>query len=328
MTRKIVAAAAEAVKLPYSELANADTDREAWLEARRSILTASDVAAVLGITTGAPRIWYEKKGLLAARDLSDNEAVQMGHELEAKVADLYAAKTGRRIERQQSLFRSTAYPWLGATLDYKAWLPDRDDPGPLECKTTGNKTNWPEDGEPSRAYHVQLQTQMLVTNANWGSLSALIGAPFMHHRWIDSLRDDNLCDRILDRTKRFMRSVQSDSQPPELDDSSDTEQALRRTVLGVLAGETVVLPDAAVEWVEKLNAETQMMQESTREIRRLKNRIMAAIGTAEVGEMHDGSGAFTFKVQMRKAYSVKESESRVLHWKGYGRDDDPKESDF
>jgi len=297
----------------YETLVSADASREAWLQARAGLITASDVPVILGIVPGKPALWYEKVGMLERKPPAEPEVLQMGHDSEPFNAEQYVAKTGRKVKRCQELLRSKRYPWLGATLDYWTWIPGDKQPGPLELKVTGNKDLWPEDGAPAMKFQAQLQTQMLVTGSTWGSLSALIGSPYLHHRWLDFERDDpGLCDLILTETHAFAESVQSGVNPP-VDGDESTSDALRNLVVEVLAGTTVVLPADAVEWDRELQAAKEAIKTWQERQRFYENLLMTAIGDHETGELPGEAGRFTFKRQTRKAYSVAETSFRKLH---------------
>jgi putative phage-type endonuclease len=295
-------------------LVSGDGDPAKWLEARRQLITASEVPAVLGLVPGAPRLWYEKRGMLEREDLSAIEAVQMGHDLEPVNAQLFARKTQRRVQRSQMLYRSREYPWLGATLDYAQWdaALHGDDAGVLECKSTGNKDNWPEDGEPATHYQAQLQTQLLVVGASWGSLSAIIGSPTMHHRHLDYEKHDGFCELVLDKTYAFWKSIE-DGNPP-VDGSWDTNDALRHLTLGTLAGTTTQLRTEAIEWAEMWLEAKKLIAETEKQKLYFENLLMTAIGLHDTAVLPDGRG-FTFKEQRRKGYTVEESWYRVLRFK-------------
>lgn len=296
-------------------LANADSDRASgkWLAARRTLITASEVPIVLGITGSISKLWHEKVGLIERENYDDVEYAQMGHHLEAANAELFHQKTGRHIERAQLLLRSRKHPWLGCTLDYLQWLgkKPKGEPAPLELKSTGIKDNWPDDGEPHLKYQAQLQTQVLVMGTTFGSLSAIIGSPYFHHRWEDSVAHAALAETILDRTRAFWDSVQVGTEPP-FDDSEDANWTLRHLALEALSGDTVPLPEIAIEWT----AEWERCKEALLAWRKRKtyfeNLLMSKIGLAEKGILPRGAGALTLKLQRRAAYAVPESFTRVL----------------
>lgn len=299
-------------KAPYETVISTDAGRPAWLKARAELITASDVPIILGIVPGKPALWYEKVGLLEHGDDANPEVPLMGHYLEAVNAEvLYRGKTGRKVRRCQELLRSKQYPWLGATLDYWTWLPGEKRPGPLELKVTGNKDLWPDDAPPAMKFQAQLQTQILVAGTAWGSLSAIIGSPYVHHRWIDFERDEHLCDLILTETEAFAASVRSGVNPP-VDGDDSTSDALRHLVVEVLAGTTVLLPPDAIEWDMELQAAREAIKIWEQRKRFYENALMTAIGEHETGVLPHDRGRYTFKRQTRAAHTVAESTFRRL----------------
>lgn len=299
---------------PYEVIASADDDEAAWQAARAPLVTASDVPVILGIVPGKPKLWYQKVGLLEREPEENPEVPEMGHELEPVNAEqLYVTRTGRKVQRCQQLLRSTKYPWLGATLDYWTWLPGEPAPGPLELKVTGNKSNWSEDDGPAPKFIAQLQTQMLVADAAWGSLSAIIGSPYVHHRWLDFERDDaGLCDQILSETLAFHESVQACTNPP-VDGDESTSEALRHLSLRVRRGAIVQLPADALDWDRELQAARDAVAAWKERQRYFENLLMTAIDDAEAGELPYRAGTYTFERQSRAAYSVAATTFRTLH---------------
>jgi putative phage-type endonuclease len=311
-------------KLPYRVLANSDHDREHWLLARSAIITASDVATVLGIVPGLPKLWYEKKGLLERADISDLEHVQMGHDLEEPNAMIFARKTRRKVKRCQELLCSKRYPWLGATIDYTQDVANDsvgltfDDSAlslslrgaPLELKTSGSAAVWSDDEGPHMKFQAQLQAQMIVVDSQWGSLSAILGSPVMRHRWLDLPRHNDLCTMIVEKTHEFHESLKT-GEPP-VDDDDSTSWALRHLTLDVLAGTTVSLPAIAIEWTDRLAQATEARAQWAKRETYYKNLIMTAIGDAETGLLPDGSSAWKFAVENRREHVVKASSARVL----------------
>lgn len=310
---------------PFRVLANGDHDRAHWLLARKAIITASDVPIVLGILPGLPKLWYEKKGLLEREDISDLEHVQMGHDLEEPNAMIFSRKTGRKLKRCQELLCSVRYPWLGATLDYRQdvlttsvavqfpandWLPAWLRGAPVEMKTSGSADVWNEDTGPHLKYQAQLQAQIVVVDAQWGSLSAILGAPVMRHRWMDLPKHQDLCTMIIERTHQFHESL-AHGDPP-VDDHESTSWALRNLTLDVLGGKAVTLPGESIEWTQKLEEAQGHAKEWTQRSTYYKNLLMTAIGEHEKGVLPDGSSAWKFAREEKKSYVVQASSSRVL----------------
>jgi putative phage-type endonuclease len=157
--------------------------RALWLKERRTIVTASDAAAILGEDPrrGGLAIYAEKIGALSQ---ADEDWLAFGRDVEGAVANGYARRTGRPVHDLGAfeIQRHPALPWLGATLDRitegTGELPaPAADPGPLECKavTSRHVRAAAFEREPPIAYQIQLQVQMACTGATWGSLVALVG---------------------------------------------------------------------------------------------------------------------------------------------------------
>src|SRR5687767_8539180 len=114
--------------------------RERWLAERRELLTASDVAAVLGVD---PRrsplsVYAEKRGLL---EVAETPWMRWGRRVEGAIAEAYADETGRPVrDLGLEIQRHPDVPWLGATLDRQVLEGSAahplvaPGPGPLEAK--------------------------------------------------------------------------------------------------------------------------------------------------------------------------------------------------
>ena len=306
-------------------LGSADEDRAAWLKARKGLITAGEVPYVLGMYGAGQRLrlWYEKAGMVERETVDDFEGAQMGHRLEPLNAELFAERTGRDVARRQQLIRSRKYPWLGATLDYTQHVNPSDKAGcPVELKSSGAKHNWPESdndvrypdiefvGEPSLRYQAQLQTQLVVFDADWGSLSALLGSPYMHHRWRDFERHASFCDLILRRTERFWDSIRR-GVPPEADDSVLTLRTLKEAAQRAAPGSRRMLPVEALTWSAELDRARAEQIDAERRIRLYESALLTAMGDAERADLPDGT-AYLLTRTPRKGYRVKPSVSISL----------------
>lgn len=314
----------------YEVIADADADETTWLEARRSLITASNLPQVLGIKRGAPKLWYRMAGMLA-RNNSEPEYATFGKKSEDfNATHLYTGATGRKVKRVQQLLRSRRYPWLGATLDYvvtrfpkpghpvqygpediRPWERVRWKlPAPLELKSTGLKKLWPDDGEAALQFQAQLQGQMVVLGAEWGSLSAIIGQPYLHHRWADFPRHEDFCNFLVERSHEFYESLKR-GEPP-VDDDPETGRSLRHLKDSVLRPGKVVLPPAAEDWARRLDEAKQRRAEAERDETYYSNLICTAIGVADESVFADGTPAYTFRQESRTDYSVDPCTFRVL----------------
>jgi predicted phage-related endonuclease len=311
-----LATASPQVNSPYVVIGDADADRAAWLEARRGLITAGEVPLILGMYGPSRRIryWYDKAELTQRESLDDFEGAQMGHRLEPLNAELFTEKTRRKLRREQKLLQSTRYPWLGATLDYTQYVNDTDPGVPVELKSSGKKHNWPETeadieypevefvGEPSLRYQAQLQAQLVVYGADWGSVSVLLGTPYMHHRWRDFPLHSSFSTLIIEKSYAFWQSIQR-GDPPEPDDSDLVRSTLKERALQAHAGGSVRLPAAAADWDRRLIAARAAQIEAHKEINHLESLILTALGDAEQGILPDGD-AYVVMRSPRKGYTV------------------------
>ena len=92
------------------------------LEARKGAMFSTDAAPALGLSLHSTpvRVWLEKTGRAEPVDLSDNEAVQMGHVMEPIIARLYAERTGHDVRYlgDRTMF-SRDIEWMGSHFDYE-----------------------------------------------------------------------------------------------------------------------------------------------------------------------------------------------------------------
>jgi putative phage-type endonuclease len=111
-----------------------------WFAARRSMVTASDVPVLLGLSP------FTSEAELAARKLSGEEQpaslrMRIGVTLEPLIAEAYTERTGRKLRRFGSLAVHPEYAWAGASPDWRA-------KGRLvETKHTGSRSRF-ADGLP------------------------------------------------------------------------------------------------------------------------------------------------------------------------------------
>jgi len=243
-----------------------------WLEWRKTGITASEIAAILGLSPYKTpwQVWAEKTGLVPPEDLSKNPFVTAGVALE---------DTARQLFEQQHddillpvCVESTRYPFLKASLD---GLSQNNEPVELKVpsESTWEKVN--ADGENSEAYKLyfpQVQHQMLVTGASRG--------------WLVFYRDGELrefCiepdpamqDAIVQTASAFWQSIVDGKEP-----AKDPE----RDVFNPNDEQRAQWEPAAESWLE-CNAELKMLEQRLKEIK--------AEQTKQLGIMKSLMGSFT-----------------------------------
>ena len=276
-------------------------DYAEWLASRRHHIGASEISTVLGENRFGSRLrlWAEKVGRLEPLDMSDNEAVQMGIELEPFVAEKYFQRTKRVLSKAGMLLRSDAYPWAICTPDY--WIMDDDGTWNIPCQiktTNAFRLNEWADGPPVEVWW-QVQHEMFVTGAPWASVGVLVGG--QRFLWADVQRDGIAMERIASAGMLFWDNVKSNTYP---DPDNNAADVLNDLFPISAEGEEVAMPQEATEWDRALQIRKAERAVIDDEIAYLENNIKLAIGPAEIGVLHDGSGAFTHKTQQRISYKL------------------------
>ena len=86
--------------------------REEWLEYRRSGIGGSDASTIVGLNpfSSPYYLFCDKMGALPEKE--DTEAMRQGRDLEQYVAERWMERTGKRVKRNNTMWRSTIWPWM------------------------------------------------------------------------------------------------------------------------------------------------------------------------------------------------------------------------
>src|SRR5690242_4700631 len=140
---------------------------------RTKFIGGSDAAGVLALSRwDTPlSVWAEKTGQYIKPEV-ENEAAELGKELEDYVAKRFERKTGKKVERAGNTFFHPEHSFLGANVDRIIPLEDAG----LECKTASawKSKEW-EGEEIPQEYIIQCYHYMMVTGRRKWYLAVLIG---------------------------------------------------------------------------------------------------------------------------------------------------------
>lgn len=219
---------------------NATSERARWLEARRSGIGGSDIAAILGLSPWktALDVWLDKTGQ-AEDSVGNAEAVRWGTILEDVVAREYSERTERAVQRVNRILRHPAHEWAIGNIDRAIVAPGSrvrvaDDGGTLlgadgllEVKTASayKGGEWGRDGDEDAVpvhYQAQVMWYMGITGQPWCDVAALIGGQRMVIRRIH--RDDETIAAMLERAHDFWHLHVLTRQPPEPTTAKDVER--------------------------------------------------------------------------------------------------------
>lgn len=263
------------------------SDREAWLEARKQVITGSDMGAIFGLKPWCTplQVWAEKRGLVDPP--ADTPAMKWGRKLEPLVLEEFSEVMGRDHVRADPyhLFLSAAAP-VGATLD--GWLSTLDDEDgcPVEAKTSAFLD--PDDWGPSmtdqvpNAYIMQVMTQLHVTGKPHGYLAAFFTARRdMRVYRID--RSAALEEVMLDRSSAWWRRHIKDGHQPEIDGSDFARSYILKQFPKNI--EPLRQSDAVFDGMaESFRLLKKIKKETDTQLNELKNKITEWIGHSEGAE--------------------------------------------
>lgn len=220
----------------------------AWHELRRAGVTASEIAAVMGISP------YESPFSLYWRKANDwqwegNQYTATGQHLEASIADWWwssdrGAPYGAMADA--GLYANPAHPWALATPD-RLLSRNWELISLLECKWVAH--SWDGWGEPSTGeipvhYRAQCLWQLDVMGVDEVHVAALGPGGFRAYR-VERDEDDLKLMRAAG-AEFYRRLVEED--PPPLDSHTATLGALKQLYPSVGTGEVEVSPELATKY--------------------------------------------------------------------------------
>lgn len=291
--------------------ASKTTSREEFLAARRSVVGASDIGAIIGVNErkNAGDVWLEKTGRMP--DAEATEAINRGVALEPYVLDLFEMETGKKLIRN---IRARHDDVCVATLDAAIPKPnaavpialvndshsviysvgtDRNIGGyleaPIEAKTTNFGRDWNrEPGEVPINVLIQVSYQILCVgeHCQYGMAPALI-PEFQRFKFVTPVpiikRNDELLEELKIAAHEFMNYVRRDVQPPNATPHIESLKRIRREPESVMS----LGPEAEEAW-ESFAAASEKRKGAEADEVEYKRRVLAILGDAEAGRLPDG----------------------------------------
>lgn len=268
----------------------AEISREEWLQYRRTGIGGSDAAVTVGLNPykSLLTLYYDKKGMLP--EVTDNEQMRQGRDLEQYVADRWMEKTGKRCRKDNFMYRNSVHAFMLADID-------RDVIGEnagLECKTTSvyNKSNF-DGGEIPLPYYVQCMHYMAVRGYDRMYLAVLILNKGFYDFIIE--RNDTEIQNLIKAERTFWEEHILKNIPPDADGSESTADTLLKLYPNTENLQDVLsMPEEQIR-LERylfLNRKIKDMQDEQRQI---KNTLMQKMGTDGIAV--GGKYQVTFKEQ-------------------------------
>jgi putative phage-type endonuclease len=297
-----------------------EQDRERWLKRRREGITASEIAAVLGLgveqddddPTAVPTPYSSPFALFTAKQIGedwtpDNDSMVRGRHLEPYVVEVFEARHEELSIHDGGLYSNQARPWQLATFDriaidpstssmppgYKLpaqlnWWPDRD-VMPVQIKTTANRKGWGDSGTDEIPVHYRAQCLWEMDCA--GADTVIVPCLFMQEWKVKVYFINRTPDVEADieymrqAAEEFLQRLKEDN-PPQVDWTPATTAALKTLHPTVVGGHTAVIP-------KKLGTKYRdaflAKKRAERRLAQANNEILARAGDAELIVLADGT---------------------------------------
>ena len=268
--------------------------REDFLAARKTGIGGSDIGAILGLSPFKTPldVYLDKVGQAEPQPM--NDAMYFGTIMEGIVADEYARRNGRKVQRVNSILRHRDLDWMLANID-RAVVADgsraRIDAngqlqgaiGVLECKTASayKAGEWGRDGDDDAvpaAYAAQAFWYMAVTGQEWCDVAVLIGG----NRYLDKRieRDDDTIKGMIERAEAFWHGNVLAGIAPEPTNDAD----LKRLYPESASGKVIEATEHLHNTIQQLRDVRQTLKRCEAEEDALLFEIKAAMQDAEAAE--------------------------------------------
>lgn len=268
----------------------AANNHEAWEKLRMSGIGGSDVAVIMGHNPWKKpyELYCEKVGLIEPEDLSDNEAVEWGIELEPSVAKKFCEKTGKKVKRWGTVYNPTL-SWQMANFDR---LIVGEDCG-LECKTANafKKEEWEGDSVPD-AYYCQCQWYCHLSGFEGWWIACLIGGQHFEYKYIP--RNDAFIAEMLEKVTDFWENHVLAKVPPEIDGSASSSETLKKVYPQSNSVE-IALTESALDIIKHLDELDKTLAIIKEQQEQDKNQLKLMLGDNEIGIV--GDRKVTWKTQ-------------------------------
>jgi predicted phage-related endonuclease len=297
------------------------TSEDQWLALRQHDVTASVTGALFGLypymTIGA--LHAVKTGIAMPGPDPDSPILLRGLEMEDNVVKRVKAKfPSWQITKATDYYRDPDAR-MGATPDYLVHDPDRDGLGLLQTKVVANmqfrnpKSGW-TDEQPPLWISLQATQEMMLTEATWGMVAALIVGDFRYElKTYPVDRHAGAEKRIREAVKEFWRKVDA-GEEPTIDyerDAALIAVLYPREVPGKmvdLRGDNEIL--GLLDELEHYDA---LVRANEAEVEQRRNALKAKLGDAESALVR--GWRITLKQQTVREHVRKEHTFRRLYYR-------------
>lgn len=256
-----------------------DADREEWLAARRKGVTASEIAAILGLSPWESTfgLYWKKLGVLS--EDYDDDVLSLGRHLEPWIADRWAEDHPEFVVRPSGLYANRERSWQLCTPDRDLYYEQSETvQHVLEIKSSGSYDGWGEDGTDE--IPVYYRAQVLWQLDTLGLTEAHVTCFFLSSR---SRRDyvvryDTADVELMRKAALEFLDRLKNENPPPVDDHTATADALKALYPLDEDAPEAEIPAALADEYERARAAYTLAESRKSEA---EARLRAAMGTAK-----------------------------------------------
>ena len=279
-------------------------DHDEWLRWRRTGVSGSDAAAIIGLNRwrSAFDVYADKLGLKPEQP--DNEAMRQGRDLEDYVASRFCEETGKKVRRRNAILQHPEHHWMLGNID--RWVVGEN--AGLECKTTSvlNRAKFSQ-GEFPPNYYVQCVHYMAVTGAERWYLGVLVLNKAFHVFTIE--RDEAEIQALIEAEKHFWENHVLKQIPPAPDGSEATTEVIKQLFPEAKERTETTLFGYEHKIKQYLGLDEQV-KELTKQRDALKQEIQLALADAEIGRAQ--GYIVEWKNQVRQTLDTKRLKSEQI----------------
>lgn len=254
-----------------------------WLELRKTGITGSDVAAIVGVSkwTSALACWAKKLGKIDD-ELTQSEPMYWGSTLEPVIRDHFIKTTGWSVQ-EVGTYAHQDRPWQLANPD-GIIVKETGELALLEVKTARFEDDWqvPAEGTLGNAagvprhYRTQVQHYLDVFGFAEAFVAVLFGGSKFRIFHVPADAFEQEANR--EASERFMENLATETKP-DWDGSTSTYETIRQLHPDIDTDAKVELGDLGIHLSNVATEMAKLEQQMTE----LKSRTLDAMGKARDG---------------------------------------------
>lgn len=288
---------------------------DAWYAARRHTITASEIAAVLGLSpyTSPFDLWHLKASGIDSQP--DNRNTRRGRRYEQLILEDFTEEHPEFTVTRGGLWVNRERSWQACTPDglaHEATIlepyddgtfgppPDSEPVAVVEAKSAATRDEWGEPGTDDIPVHYRCQTlwQLDTLGLTTAYVPVLFG--FDYREYVVTYDEADVA-LLRDAARAFLASLAAD-QPPPLDAHAATARRLKRLHPSLEDTQVIVPDDIAHDYAAACAA----VKDAKHHKDEAENRLRDALGDGRWAIRGDGS-----KVATRSVYDVPERVQTV-----------------